>query len=326
MLVSVVFILVSLLVFGKGVKSDTTITFSITSGADTTSGAQHEFTPAELAKLSTSDNSRIQSDANWSMTGVYEEDKYLEFLFQPGVPTEVIISSVVVTHEYYRTSALVGAKLEIWDGELWNDVPISLPHSSGTANEISETKDITSIISQPSQLNNIKIRFLAYRNDVIGSGIKTSHDLIKLDVIYSEPTNIETPTPEVIATETPTPTPEETSLPPLSPSPSSEPTQIATPTPMVFTATPTVTSSPLLTISPTPEIVLNSPININVSPSPTPNNLTANIVSIPKEIKKIKPIPTASTSPIQFSKRLTLKSDLANLLHWLTHHLIMLKR
>ena len=285
-----------LFVFNRSVKSDTAITLAPISGIDNSASAMRAFTPTEIGKLSVSDNARIQSDGNWSMTGAYDESKYLEFVFAPNISATASISSVTVTHEYYRTNALVAAKLEIWDGVGWHDVPLLLPHTSGTAGEILETKDLTSFIGTSASLNGIKIRFLAYRNDVVQSGIKTSHDLIQLGIDYILPSA--TPTPSISDSDTPiiSPAPSDTATPLATDASSSfvptpipntpEPTPFATDTP-IFTSPFTPTPTPFVYFTPDPET------------TPNPDDLTAS-VSMPLiasiALKSPSPSPTASPS------------------------------
>src|SRR5207302_1339212 len=113
----------------------------------------------------------------------YNESKYLEFVFNPVIPASTSLSSVSVTHEFYRSGTLTAAKLEVWDGTAFHDVTLTLPHTSGTAGEISETKDITAFAGSQST---VKVRFLAYRSTTVTS-IMTSHDLVQLNVVYTMP-------------------------------------------------------------------------------------------------------------------------------------------
>lgn len=319
--------LMGLFVFGRGVRSDTAVMFGVVTGTDNTLGAMRAFTQTEITKLSVSDNSRIQTDGNWAMTGAYDETKYLEFVFTPNISASASVSSVAINHEYYRSNALIGAKLEIWSSSSWHDVPISLPQTSGTAGEISQTLDITSLAPNSTILNSIKIRFLAYRSTAIQSGIKTSHDLIQLAVNYSTPTL--TPSPTDSATLTPTPSD--------TISPTASASDIATPTPDVsvsptpeITPPPTPISTPFIFLTPEPEVPPapdDTPLPASVSfqsPSPSPTaspsfsptpeatpsasfEITTNplvAVIAPAKIihRKIKTTPTPSAAPIIFTR------------------------
>src|SRR3989344_2010418 len=200
-------------------------TYVPVSGIDATGDAPAPLTTTsngDIFKLSLSDDKRMASNAAWPGTGVYVESKYLEFVFTPDIPIDATISSVVVTHEYRRNTILAGAKLEVWDGAVWNDVALLLPDVSST--DVTEAKDITSLISTVSAVNSLKIRFLAYRNTVATSAT-TSHDYLGLSVGYTGGT---TPTPTPSPSETPTPTTTPTSS--LTPTPTPSLAHSPTPT------------------------------------------------------------------------------------------------
>ena len=74
------------------------------------------------------------------------------------------------------------AKIEVWDGTAFTDVPLSVPSVKGKAGTVTDTKDITSLLSTPDKVNAAKVRFLAYGNGA--APIRTGEDYLDIDVAY----------------------------------------------------------------------------------------------------------------------------------------------
>jgi hypothetical protein len=280
LLISVLVVAVSLSL----VHADTAVSVTPVSGTDSTDSSALPFTNTDLVRLSSSNDSRIQSNAAWPGSGAYDESKYLEFIFNPQVPSNATISSVNITHEFRRATILTAAKLEIWDGTSWHDAPLNLPSAINT--DLSQTVDASAWLLAPASVNNLKVRFLAYRDSVATSAM-TSHDFIGVAVNYTIATpsdnqtpidtaevsatpsdtpaaDIKTPTPTITVsdelqteTPTPTPTPNQELILNSSPTPTPSLSPSATPTPTP-TPTPTATPTPVLTPTPTPTQSLGS--------------------------------------------------------------------
>ena len=162
--------------------------YVVISGIDKSSGIAKDFTPSEIERLGVSDSElgsgidRVRSD-KWPDAGVYDPERYIEFIFSPDLPTDVTISEVKVTHEFQRSAALEGAKIEIWDGDSFVEHPGVTLGSSGE--DHTDVIDVTSILDTPDKINNTKIRFLAYRASPTASGTTTGHDFFGLSVTYS---------------------------------------------------------------------------------------------------------------------------------------------
>ena len=154
------------------------------SGSDTTSGAMQALTVSDITNISTSNDVRVVSDGNWPMAGAYDESKYLEFIFQPNLPVDAIIDAVSVAHEYRRSAALNGAKLEIWDGTTWSNQTLNIPATTNT--DLSQSLDLLSGLNTAGKINNLKVRFLAFKNAVVATNT-TSHDFLNLTVTYHLP-------------------------------------------------------------------------------------------------------------------------------------------
>jgi len=255
------------------------------SGTDATGDSPTAMTTSssgDIFKYSISDDKRMATNAAWPGTGLYNENKYIELVFTPDIPVDSAVSSVVVTHEYRRNAILAAAKLEVWDGSFWQDVSLLLPDT--TATDVTEAKDITSIISTPAAVNGLKVRFLAYR-DTVATSATTSHDYLGLTVTYtggSTPTPTPTPTPTETATPTPsptsTPTPTETPTPEQTPTPTPSPT--ITPTTSPSGSGTTVAPSVSPTVTPAATAATSSPRpSVLVSPSPSANPLSAQALS-----------------------------------------------
>jgi hypothetical protein len=177
------------------------VSFVVSGGFDSTSGVLEEFNESDIVKLQILDQSRMQTSASWP-SGGYEDEKYLEFIFSPDIPSNAIIESVNVQNNFRRSTSntLTGAKLEVWDGQSFFIYNLIVP--SGT-NDSDESFDLTDILNTPEKINQAKVRFLAYRQSA--GSIQTSHDFIGLKVVYSLPVE-EEPDP------TPDPDPEECEL------------------------------------------------------------------------------------------------------------------
>lgn len=354
--ITISLVLSGLFVFSEPARSDTPAIFSPVSGIDATTGTAIPLKTSggqnsDIFKLSASDDKRMQTNSAWPGTGIYDENKYLEFVFVPNIPTDTVTSSVSITYEYRRATILKEAKLEIWDGDQWKDISIGLPAEINA--DLSETKDISSIISSVNAINGLKVRFLAYR-DTSAVSATTSHDLVQLEVSYS----------------TPTPTPSDSFSPDASASamvsPSPSPDVLAIPTPVVDTPTPTPnyiyasepTPTPFNTLVPTPDILVASgsedllASNSFESPSPSPTaspsfsptpeatpsislEVTSNpllAVIVPPKIvyRRVAPIPMASIIPVpvlqSISRIQQVEIAVVNIWHLLTHYLDMIRR
>ena len=212
----------------KKALAETSITenFAITNGTDSTTGSVTTFSLSEVSNLNLNDNNRVGSNNAWPViaSGSYDENKYLEFVFSPNVPSNATISSVKITHKYNRSGSLAGAKLEVWDGaDFSNSVSVTLEGAS--SHDVIDIVDSSSYINTFEKANGLKVRFLAYRNSA--GNTKTYHDFIGLEIVYTVPElpeSTSTPTPSPIPDNSPTPTPNSTPTPTPSSSPSPTPT------------------------------------------------------------------------------------------------------
>lgn len=155
--------------------------FMVSSGVDNTADASTPLSASDITKINTSDDSRFQNNSiTWPAGESYDESKYIEFIFAPNIPENAIINEVYLTHEFRRSGALTGAKLEVWDGSTFQDEVLT----TGSIN--TDHTDITptlTYLDTPEKINNLAVRFLAYRG--VGGNTKTSHDFLGLTVNYS---------------------------------------------------------------------------------------------------------------------------------------------
>jgi hypothetical protein len=164
------------------VFASTTASAAATSGVDVSGVTSSAFSASDLTKLAVSDDTRILSNGPWPSTGSYNENKYLEFNFLPNIPPDAIIESVSIANEFRRSGALTETKLEVWDGSTFTNKILTV----GAINiDHTDTIDIAPLINTASKVNNLKIRFLAFRGS--GANTTTSHDFIGLSVTYSIP-------------------------------------------------------------------------------------------------------------------------------------------
>jgi hypothetical protein len=172
----------SFFIYPTLIHASTSATYTIISGVDATTGMPTTFVPADITRLSLSDDNRIQSNATTWPTGDYDESKYIEFNFNADVPLDATIESVTLSHEFRRSGALTAAKIEIWDGSNFINQPLTV----GSINiDHTDTMNLSSFIDTPAKVNNLKARFLAYRGT--GGSTRTSHDFVSLSVTYNVP-------------------------------------------------------------------------------------------------------------------------------------------
>lgn len=162
------------------------IDYSPSSGTDMSDGVGAVLSITDLSKISDSDDIRIQSNGSWPNTGSYDEGKYIEFVFNPNIATDATIEGISISHEFRRSGALEEAKIEVWDGSSFVDYGVTV----GVANtDHTDTVDLGSVIDTVDKVNNLKIRFLAYRAPVANT--TTSHDYVKLHLSYSTPPTLD---------------------------------------------------------------------------------------------------------------------------------------
>ena len=165
--ISVLFFIFCFFSSSKVYAATITSDFVVIGGSDVSTGTPAVFTSvdpkSDIAKLDAVDNKRIQSNATtWSAGDNYEENKYIEFLFSPNIPTTATIQQVTISHKFRRSGSLGGAKLEVWDGTQFTDMSLT----TGTENiDHTDTLDVTSFINTPEKVYALKARFLAYRGD-----------------------------------------------------------------------------------------------------------------------------------------------------------------
>ncbi|TET76796.1 MAG: T9SS type A sorting domain-containing protein [Candidatus Cloacimonadota bacterium] len=172
------------------ITTDSTYYFIPTGGDDHTSGTSVLF-PETCVGIS--DDIKYQSWGNWpdEQTG-YNEAKFIEFHFSPDVPSDKIVTSVKIVNEYAVTKVIdeTSSKLEVYEytSGNWVDYTLSVPTVAET--DVTDTIDVSLLIDNPSDVNNIKIRFLSYT--ARKGKYKTKHDQLKLVVTYMDnPTAIE---------------------------------------------------------------------------------------------------------------------------------------
>ena len=157
-----------------------------TGGTSTTSATPQSITPGNIAAIdSIDDPADSYATYTWPSTLTdYNENKYVEYTFDsPNIPSDATIDSVTLTHVYYYpNTAITAAKLEVWDGTAFTNVPLTLPSAQGKIATVTDTKDLTSLLSTPNKVNAAKVRMLAYGNGQ--APIRTSEDELVIDVAY----------------------------------------------------------------------------------------------------------------------------------------------
>jgi len=157
--------------------------YLINSGSDVSDGSSRALTPAELTYLSADDSSLITTDDYWPKNNLgYDENKYLEFIFDPQLTAENI-TQVLLYHTYQITASKeIAAKFELWNGSSWINQSLTVPSVKDT--DHAQVLNLTSMINSVNSLNEFKLRFLAYV--VPNFNLKTRHDYLALNVTYEQ--------------------------------------------------------------------------------------------------------------------------------------------
>ena len=99
-----------------------------------------------------------------------------------------IIDSVSVTNSYFTESNIDAAKLEVWNGTSFASQSLTVPAFNECGNVTDDTFDLSSTLTTPQQLNNLKMRFMAYRSSAVSGQIVTDNDSLDVAVTYHMPT------------------------------------------------------------------------------------------------------------------------------------------
>ena len=126
----------------------------------------------------------------WPAGTAYNEARYIEFLFSPSVPTTATVNSAIITVEYQRSNTLTAAKLEVWDQSASQWVTVTIGTPTYQAYDQTFTVNVSSFIDNPTDANNLKFRFLAYRPT--GGSTTTSYDLVNVQFDYNRLPNAPT--------------------------------------------------------------------------------------------------------------------------------------
>ncbi len=144
-------------------------------------------------ELQNSDNTYYQVLNPWPESTAYNEAKYVEFQFNPQIPSTTTIDSFRIINEYGVDQVPTGmnAKLEVYKASTgdWADYSLSTPDSANT--DTVDTINIDTLISTPQDANVIKIRFLSYATDTFT--YYTLHDNLTLKIFTPSSLYIYTP-------------------------------------------------------------------------------------------------------------------------------------
>ena len=120
----------------------------------------------------------------------YDESQYIEFSFSTStIPSDAVIDNVLITNSYFFDSNAVSgsdfSKLEFFlgpDADAINQELTMNPGLGQCSAPANDTIDITSLFTSVDQLNNFRVRFLAY--ETTSNGLFTDSDFLKLTVLY----------------------------------------------------------------------------------------------------------------------------------------------
>ena len=120
----------------------------------------------------------------------YDETQYVEYTFASStIPSNAVIDNVTLTDSYFfDTNAVTGSdfsKLEFFLGPDADPIQQALTMHPGLGqcnSPANDIIDITSLFSSLDQINNFRVRFLAY--ETTANGIFTDNDYMGLAVTY----------------------------------------------------------------------------------------------------------------------------------------------
>lgn len=146
--------------------------FYPSAGLDASSTSPQNLSATDAARLKDMDSALITT-SDWP-DGAYDENRYIEFSFSGNYVfgQDANISNFKITIGYRVSStSLAAAKLKIYetDNNTWHEEPIGVP---GTANvdSVFATNDLSAYLNSADDLNNLKVRFLAYDHSTTTTG------------------------------------------------------------------------------------------------------------------------------------------------------------
>jgi predicted ribosomally synthesized peptide with SipW-like signal peptide len=163
--------------------AQTTVHLNPNSGSDSTpQGSTYTLTSGDLAKLTTSDDNRYQTNSNWEQES-YMTQEALDFRFA-DIPTGATVNSVSLSFEWQRNSNDIdAARIQISgnNGSSWlATLDLSLPAANTDDTVILNLKALG--VDTVSEVNNLVVRFQAHN----GTGtLVTRHDWVQVDVTYT---------------------------------------------------------------------------------------------------------------------------------------------
>ena len=176
-----------------------------TGGTNATLNTPAAITPGNISAIDSIETpTSSYATYTWPATLTdYNENKYVEYTFDsPNIPSDAVIDSVTLTHVYYYPStAITAAKLEVWDGTVFTNVPLTLPAAQGKLATVTDTKDLTSVLSTPAKINAAKVRMLAFGNGP--APMRTSENELVMDVSYHTPLPVAADVASATAVDTP---------------------------------------------------------------------------------------------------------------------------
>jgi hypothetical protein len=148
------------------------------SNANDTTDHLYILSPADLAKLNSSDDNQYVTQKDWKEK--YDDNEYIDFGFTPNIPESVIITNVTLIFEWQRPNTVDNAQLKIYvNNSLLSTISLSpLPSPNVDRNETIDLKTLG--INTTAKVNALKIRFQA----TDGHGSETKHDLVEIIVKY----------------------------------------------------------------------------------------------------------------------------------------------
>lgn len=176
--------------------------FFVDSGRDLTNLLDPEILNAsELNQLKNSDDVRYGTNGHWPIywTLPYQQNQYLEFIFNPNIPNNAKINSVKIIFEYQRDPLASGtnqrdARIRAWDGDGFDVEIADYDDLKLSTYNVDETKTIEvplNLIDTPVKVNNFKFRFyMRGQGPWYQPWLRTRHDYVALDIDYTLLSNV----------------------------------------------------------------------------------------------------------------------------------------
>lgn|GEM_PF-7029839 len=164
---------------------------------DSSDGSEQIVSVSENNLLTASDNNRMTSDGKWDWFD-YKNNRYIDFRFNPNIPTGATVTSpITVNFEYQRDALAPGsyvlahkARLQIFNQTTsnWETLTDNIKIDEPSKDKLFTLTIPNQYVNSINKINNLELRFQTTgRKPLSFDGIKTYHNFVALNVSYTLP-------------------------------------------------------------------------------------------------------------------------------------------